>query len=303
MISAGQPGFLHAPVSKAIITTVVLATVFGSIIGSQTRLTLRISEITTHFQIWRLFTHNFVFTTPGELLFGVVLLYFFRQFERQLGSSRFAAFAFITTCIYTILLVSLQLFLSTSILTADVASALTPASGPYALIFASVVFFFFETPKIYHFQILGALELSDKFFPYLLTVQLICSSPPRSLISCAAALISGLLYRFPGVRENADTPEPIVSFCSRFLLPWIRTSSRPETTRGRITILSDSQNSGPRGRSTSISTESNDAVPISESNVDTLIQMGFSQEQSISALVRSQDDVQRATDMLLSTSG
>jgi hypothetical protein len=40
-------------------------------------------------ELWRLLTSSLCFTTPGEALFGLVLLYQFRVFERQLGSSKF----------------------------------------------------------------------------------------------------------------------------------------------------------------------------------------------------------------------
>ena len=292
MLNAGQSGFVHAPVSKTIIAAVVLMTVFASIIDAQPRFNLNISAVISQLEIWRLFTHNFVFTTPGELLFGMVLLYFFRQFERQLGSSRFAAFAFVTSVTYTVSLAIVQLFIP----------ALIPSSGPYSLVFASLVFFFFETPKIYHFQMLGAIALSDKSFAYLLVLQLLFSSPPRSVLSCAAGLAAGLVYRIPLVRDGADTPDFLVSFCSHYVLPLLGTSPRPTASRGRVRRFGPTLVPITR-RGTPAVTTQNAPVPISESHVETLVAMGFSQEQSISALQRSQNDIQRATEMLLSTAG
>ncbi len=67
-----------------------LTTQFGSILSSQRRLVLSLDDVLSRGQAWRLVTHNFVLSTPGELLFGVVLLYYFRQFERHLGSARYA---------------------------------------------------------------------------------------------------------------------------------------------------------------------------------------------------------------------
>ena len=40
-------------------------------------------------ELWRLVTSSLCFTAPGEALFGLVLLYNFRVFERQRGSSKF----------------------------------------------------------------------------------------------------------------------------------------------------------------------------------------------------------------------
>lgn len=276
MLSAGPPGFVHAPVTKAVIGLVVLATVFGSILDSHTRLTLRVSDVIHNFQVWRLITHNFVFTTPGELLFGTVLLYYFRLFERQMGSSRYAAYAIITTTLSTMFLCLCQLFFQ----------SLIPASGPYALIFASLIHFYFETPKIYHFQILGSVRLSDKSFAYLLALQLLCSSPPRSLLSGLTAVVSGILYRLPFVKDR-DLPESLTAVCSTYVLPLLGTSPRASRTRSRR-----------QRHSLHPATQS-----FSEPNVDTLVSMGFSREQSIAALVRTRDDVHRATEQLLLGSG
>ncbi len=41
-------------------------------------------------QAWRLGTSQFAFATNGELVVGLILLYNFRQFERQFGSKKFA---------------------------------------------------------------------------------------------------------------------------------------------------------------------------------------------------------------------
>lgn len=294
MLNAGHPGFAHAPVIKAIVGIVILSTVFGAIIGSQTRLTLRMHDVTEYKQVWRLVTHNFVFTTPGEFLFGIVLLYFFRQFERQMGSSRFAAFAVITASVYTAILAAFQVMFP----------RIMPASGPYSLVFGSIVYFFFETPKIYHFQLLGGLELSDKAFAYLIALQLVFSSPPRSAVSCSAALAAGLSYRIPPIRDHADIPDFIVAPFARYVLPLMGTTQRStilRSSRGRRHL--DIGNPRAHRNGLAIGTGEAGPPPISEGNIDTLIAMGFSREQSISALVRCNDDVQRATEQLLNTSG
>jgi len=43
-------------------------------------------------QIWRLVTSQWIFTSTGEFIFGILLLYIFRSFERRYGSSKFAVF-------------------------------------------------------------------------------------------------------------------------------------------------------------------------------------------------------------------
>lgn len=302
MLNAGQAGFVNAPVTKTIVATVVLITVFGSVIESQARFTLHIDAVLRAFQFWRLFTHHLVFTTPGELLFGVVLLYFFRQFERQLGSSRYAALALTTSSIYTVLLFTLQMI--------DV--RLTAASGPYSLIFASLIHFFFETPKIYHFQLLGILDLSDKTFIYLLAIQLVFSMPPRSFISCVSALIAGILFRIPVMRNNADIPEPIVQFFSAHVLPWLGTAprhpvfrrSRSAARQARVTaavngLLDASARTQDAQAGDEIVPDTVVVEDVIDEHVEMLVSMGFSRENSIAALRRTRNDVQAATEILL----
>lgn len=307
MLNAGQAGFVHAPVTKTIVAVVVLTTVFGSVIESQARLTLHFNAIVEGFQFWRLFTHHFVFTTPGELLFGIVLLYFFRQFERQLGASRFAALALTTSSVYTAVLFVLQM----------IDARLIAVSGPYSLIFASLVHFFFETPKIYHFQLLGILDLSDKTFIYLLAVQLVFSMPPRSFISCLAALISGALFRIPVVRNHVDIPEPIVQFFSVYILPWLGTAPRnPMFRRTRsaarqarvAAAVNGLLDASARTQDGQVGDETaQDTVVVEDiidEHVEMLVSMGFSRDNSITALRRTHNDVQAATEILLrSTNG
>lgn len=276
MLHAGHPGFLHAAVTKAVISLTVLFTIFGSILNLYPHLILHLPQIVYLYQIWRPVTHNLIFTTPGELLFGSVLLFFFRQFERQMGSSRFAAHTLITAALHTIFLLLVQFFFPT----------VTPAPGPYALIFSSLIHFFFETPKIYRFELLNTIHLSDKSFAYLLALQLICSTPPRSFLSTASALVAGILYRLP-ILHHREIPEPLANLSSKYLLPLLFVNPRQSRHRSRR------QHRQLRTR--------NGAQPISESNIETLVSMGFSREQSIAALNRSRDDVHRATEQLLAS--
>jgi len=45
--------------------------------------------------IWRLITSLFAFSSTPELIFGAALLYYFRVFERQIGSNKYAVSNFV----------------------------------------------------------------------------------------------------------------------------------------------------------------------------------------------------------------
>ena len=49
-------------------------------------------------------------------------------------------------------------------------------------------------PTTYHFRLFG-LELSNQLWTHLLALQLLCSQPPRSLLSAGCGLAAGALYR------------------------------------------------------------------------------------------------------------
>ncbi|OMJ21313.1 hypothetical protein AYI69_g5867 [Smittium culicis] len=68
------------------------------------------------------------------------------------------------------------------------------SSGPYALITASLVQYFFTIPSIYKTKVFGVL-ISDKFFTYMLAFQLSVLQFPHSFIPMASGLVSGLMYK------------------------------------------------------------------------------------------------------------
>ncbi|KAM3352076.1 hypothetical protein ACQJBY_023762 [Aegilops geniculata] len=89
-------------------------------------------------------------------------------------------------------------------------------SGPYGLIFASYVPFFFDIPISTKFRIFG-LQLCDKSFVYLAGLQLLFSSGRRSVIPGLSGILAGLLYRLNifGIRRlkgaHTTTPDPMES--------------------------------------------------------------------------------------------
>lgn len=301
---------VNAPVTKAIVVSVVATTLFASISGVQSKLGVRADAILLRGEAWRLLTHNFLFATPGELLFGVVLLYYFRQFERQMGSSRFFAFSLAASSIYTLFLVLLDFFLPPTVFL---------SSGPYAFIFSYFVQFFFETPKIYQFQLLGSLSLSDKSFPYLLAAQMLVSAFPRSLFCLLCAVGAGIILRLPSISANLQTPAPIVHFATIMLLPLMDTAATtPRRISRRRGVVRSSRTHTPAASSPLIPDDgasNQDGVPQNsqrqadhngepgpfEPHIGAITAIGFTREQAIEALAQTGNDVQRAAERLISS--
>jgi hypothetical protein len=100
----------------------------------------------------RALTQAATFKTPGELLFGCLLLYQFRIFERQAGSSKFGAYAVAVTGVSY----AVQLLVDRA-LRWDA----PPPPAPLPLLFASFLPFLLDVPALSHFSVLG-WQLSDK---------------------------------------------------------------------------------------------------------------------------------------------
>lgn len=96
-------------------------------------------------QVWRLLTSHLVFNNMGQAFFGLIALYNLRQFERQLGAKKFAAFLVIS---YIISLFSqiLVLFLVNTV----GGQHFVFDNGPYFLIFALLSLFYCKRLIIYN---------------------------------------------------------------------------------------------------------------------------------------------------------
>lgn len=61
-----------------------------------------LQDIFSNFRLWKLIVSIFAFSSAPELMFGLYLLYYFRVFERQIGSNKYSV------SIYPFMLLSSQ---------------------------------------------------------------------------------------------------------------------------------------------------------------------------------------------------
>jgi hypothetical protein len=82
----------NAPMSKALVLVCGGSSILFSVLNVKSRLALvdLYTNVLSKYEVWRLFTTHLFFNTPGELLFGLLLLYHFRLFERQMGTLKFS---------------------------------------------------------------------------------------------------------------------------------------------------------------------------------------------------------------------
>ncbi|XP_039847080.1 rhomboid-like protein 20 [Panicum virgatum] len=287
-MQGGVSGFQNAPVTRAVVLTSGLLSVVFSAQRRARALGISYQEIITNFRLWKIFPSVFAFQSTPELMFGLYLLYYFRVFERQIGSNKYSVF-----CLFTITVSSLLEILSLVILK-DTNYISTLASGPYGLIFSSFVPFFLDIPITSRFRIFG-LNFSDKSFIYLAGLQLLLSSWKRSLIPGIFGLVAGSLYRLNvfGIRKMKIL-QVISSFFARYFAPSPGSTPRPSRT-----VVGNTPSQRGRAVQNQSSTGFAPMVEPPESSVAMLVSMGFDGNDARQALIRARNDINVATNILL----
>ncbi|KAI3750338.1 hypothetical protein L2E82_20972 [Cichorium intybus] len=281
-MNGGPSGFNNAPITRTFVIACCLFTIVFGIQGRSNKLGLSYQDIWQKLQLWKLIVSVFTFSSTPELMFGAYLLYYFRVFERQIGSNKYSVFVTFSIIVSSLLQLFGQAFLNDPTF-----SVLT--SGPYGLIFSSFVPFYFDIPVSTRFRV-SSLSFSDKSFIYLAGLQLLLSSWKRSLIPGLCGILAGTLYRLNVLRiRRIKFPEFIASFFSRLSLP--STSPAPPARNG------------PSFAARQV--ETNYRAPIStaleppEDSIETLVSMGFDRNSARQALVHARNDINAATNILL----
>ncbi|XXG52828.1 hypothetical protein AAC387_Pa03g1037 [Persea americana] len=295
-MNGGPSGFHNAPVTKAFVVTSAIFTIFVGIQRrSSSALGLSYQDIFVKLHLWRLILSAFAFSSTPEMMFGLYLLYYFRVFERQIGSNKYSVFI-----LFSIIVPSLFVVLALALLKDPTLSLL--ASGPYGLIFSSFVPFYFDIPISTRFRIFG-FRFSDKSFIYLAGLQLLFSSWKRSLLPGICGVLSGLLYRLNvfGVRR-IKFPEFMASFFSRLSWPAFRglpSSASSGNMIGNLPSYPGHQLEVPGNYPSSMPLGSMAEPP--EESISMLLSMGFDRNMARQALFQAGNDANLATNILLET--
>ncbi|KAL3698234.1 hypothetical protein R1sor_012310 [Riccia sorocarpa] len=301
-MNAGPSGFQNAAVTKGVVIIVGVVSLLVGTQGGARACSLSYQAIFRKLQLWRLITSNFIVSTSPELIFGLYLIYFFRVFERQLGSNKYTVFVLFSTFLTTLLEV-----IALAAIRDPTSSGIALSPGPYGLIFASFVPFFFDIPISTRFRVFG-VTFSDKSFIYLAGLQLLLSSWKRSLIPGLCGILAGFTYRSNvlGLRRM-KFPESLASAAAKLFRPLLSSvASSPTSTGSRHTGAREAANQAPLGRSFEgrFGASAPPLAPMApppppEESVSTLVAMGFDRNMAVQALARSRNDLMMATNLLL----
>ncbi|XAR71457.1 hypothetical protein NMG60_11028720 [Bertholletia excelsa] len=211
-MNGGPSGFNNAPVTRTFVIVCAVFTIIFGIQGHSSRLGLSYQDIFKKLQVWKLIVSTFAFSSTPELVFGLYLLYYFRVFERQIGSNKYSVFL-----LFSVIASLLFEVLALALLKDPTLNTLK--SGPYGFIFSSFVPFYLDIPVSTRFRVFG-LRFSDKSFIYLAGLQLLLSSWKSSLFPGICGILAGSLYRLNILRiRSLKFPGFIASFFSRLSWP------------------------------------------------------------------------------------
>lgn len=291
-MNGGPSGFNNAPITRAFIIGCALFSVLFGIQGRSNKLGLSYQDIFKQLRPWKLLAPMLAFSSTPELMFGLYLLYYFRVFERQIGSNKYSVF--ILFSIFGSLLLEV---LTLALLRGSSLNMLS--SGPYGVIFSSFVPFYLDIPVSTRFRALG-LHFSDKSFIYLAGIQLLLSSWKRSILPGICGILVGSLYRLNilGIRR-LKSPDFIASFFSR--LSSSSTGSTPSAAPSRHVLgnLPPYTHLQAQNNNNYPSAPPSSTIEPSEESVATLVSMGFDRNHARQALVQAGNNVNVATNILL----
>lgn len=290
-MNSGPSGFNNAPVSKVVVIACGIASVIVGTQGASKACGLSYQALVKKFQFWRLLTSSCVFSSTPELIFGLYLVYFFRIFERQIGSNKYSVFLLFSTIVTTLLNVAVV-----TVWKDRTPLGLSP--GPYGLVFASFVQFFNDIPTSTRFRLFGA-QFSDKSFVYLAGLQLLFSAWKRSFIPGICGLVAGVAYRLNllGIRR-VKFPEAIASAAARAFAPLFSRGGAVSSSNGRR-ASTPQYVGGLQGRGAALAPSAPVLLPPSEESVAMLVSMGFERNRAVQALTQTRSDVTAATNLLL----
>ncbi|KAK1279975.1 hypothetical protein QJS04_geneDACA015015 [Acorus gramineus] len=283
--------YRNAPVTRMFMLGSGLLTILLGIKGRSSNLGFFYQDIFQSFRLWRLIASSFAFSSTPELVFGLGLLYYFRVFERQIGSNKYSVFI-----LFSLLGSLLIEVLSLVVFRGSNLGVL--ASGPYGLVFASFVPFYFDIPVTSRFRIFGG-RFSNKSLVYLAGLQLLLSAWERSLIPGICGILAGSMYHMNllGIRRM-KFPDFIATFFSR--LPWPSTGgSSPSSSSGNSVGHVPSYTGRQLEGNYPLTTPLSSVAEPPEASIATLVSMGFDRNSARQALVHARNDINVATNILL----
>ncbi|OQR68593.1 ubiquitin-associated domain-containing protein 2-like [Tropilaelaps mercedesae] len=307
------PLFENTPVSFALLTSLGVLRAATLLPIDIELLEYNIDSILSGGQVWRILTSKLCFLESRDLLSCAILLFYFRGVERRLGTGRFANLIlghFMLTCAVEWTMMHL---LSTWL--PDYLPTVVP-SGPFFAVYPLLQWFISEFPPVSRSSSQHSAAAASSSDSPLVTPLLVITivaidlvfAPPRAYFAIGCAMLAGAL-----LKENFLCLNCVIRLPRR-LFPWrsCEVSTRKigatlEVQRSMHAEFLDQQmiynstifaQQHRQGLSGGLMQRNIVAPP--EELVTQLTEMGFARENAVEALQTTNNNLQMATNILLS---
>ncbi|CAO3589256.1 unnamed protein product [Absidia cylindrospora] len=151
-----------------------------------------------------------------------MLIYSMRIIERQFGSSKYAAFVFVTISLATLLEIG-------ALVTGIKLGFRYVPGGPYALLFAMLYQYHRMVPSLYQFRLFN-ITLNNKSFLYMLSFQIFISQGVYTIVPCMCGLLAGAFHRSDIANiKQWRFPAQIQSFTIHYIQPMTASPPLPRS--------------------------------------------------------------------------
>ena len=247
---------------------------------------------------YRLFTSKMTFATTSELVIGTTLLiYLMRKFEREMGSRKITLY-----CLFiNVATIALESFL---VANGSLMSFNLRYSGPYPLIGAFFSLYHRHTPRLHprFFSVLG-INFSEKVFHYFWLAQVASSGGWNTCYAIGIGWFAALMYDFLPVVKSLDVPNFLAKVAGDLSSRLLEASPRilvPQAPgRGGGRMFNAPQPRPPQQGNVRPTAAARAPVVADPGATEQLVNMGFSRTQVVEALQSTNNDVNRAAELLL----
>ncbi|XP_071949496.1 ubiquitin-associated domain-containing protein 2-like isoform X1 [Antedon mediterranea] len=320
-------GFYKTPVSKVLMPIIAIPSLILNFTPTLRPFFLySLEDLTNPYKVWRVLSCKLVFHHTTDLVCGLILIYYFRIFERRAGSRKFCSYIQSMFILCTLLEIFCLVVMQHGF------EKLTWKPGFHSVLMSFFVKFYMDVPRTNAASICG-IPFSSKSITYFMGLQIVFLEPMNAIFSVCGILM-GILYRlnFINLQNWFNIPESVADFVSRTIGAIVRTkppqrllqpmgATREIQRQQRMELLEQemllTQAQGFLNRQHSIRRRHNarqDQIqtgihmnrdngapqqPPAEDKIVQLIEMGFSRSDVLQALSVVNNDVTMATNLLL----
>jgi hypothetical protein len=212
-----------------------------------------------------------------ECVLGFGFTYIYEEFERRMGSRKFVSYV----CVIWAISSAIQSVVGIAV-----------RNGLYPVVFGFLPFYIADVPAQIAYIVCG-VNISTKWFVYLLAVQMMFCANPNSMVTALCAFIAGVLVkaRFLPLR-NIRIPKFIYNAIAKVigkLFPFSFSGTSGNSVRQQMSFGNTQRGQEVRR---------NVVVPDPEM-VSSLVSLGFGATDARNALIRTNNNLEQASNILL----